>query len=141
MGEITKAATIRLYETALKQEVSLAFETAVKEMAALNPEVYVDYATSTLKNLIQLSAKGVSDLNVIITEDLHQSETLYGEFEKELEEIRCLDGLLAQKKVEKDALFETYQMKKAAYESQLGASEKAEDLETTVGEEGGEQRE
>jgi len=116
MRELTKHAVETFYQEDLKQRLTHAFNTLLLEMKDLPDEVYPQYANNALKNIIQLSAKGVSDLNVVITEYLNDSTILYANYDNELKKIRELDEVALAKKYELDTYYEEYQLKKSEYE-------------------------
>lgn len=116
MRELTKHAVETFYQDDLKHRLKEAFNTLMSEMKGLPDEVYHQYATNALKNLIQLSAKGVSDLNVVITESLNDSEVLYANYEEDLKAIKVLDEIALAKKYELETYYEEYRLKKAEYE-------------------------
>jgi hypothetical protein len=86
------------------------------EMKELPNDVYSQYATNALKNLVQLSAKGVSDLNVIITEYLNDSEVLYANYEGTFKKIKAMDEVALSKNYEQEAHYEEYILKKEEYD-------------------------
>jgi len=116
MRELTKRAVETFYKEELKQRLKDAFDVLMVEMKDLPEEIYAQYATNALKNLIQLSAKGVSDLNVIITEYLNDSDVLYANYEETLKEIKALDEVALSKKYEQDLHYEEYIRKSGEYE-------------------------
>lgn len=116
MRELTKQAVEAFYQEDLKPHLEEAFNSLMAEMKELPDEIYSQYATNALKNLIQLSAKGVSDLNVVITEHLNDSEILYANYEANLKKIKDLDELALAKKYELDTFYEEYRLKKSEYD-------------------------
>jgi len=115
MRELTKHAVATFYEEDLKHRLKDAFDVLMDEMKEIPDDVYSQYATNALKNLVQLSAKGVSDLNVIITEYLNDAQVLYGNYEETFKKIKTMDEMALSKKHEQEAHYEAYMLKKAAY--------------------------
>ena len=116
MRELTKHAVETFYKEDLKQRLADAFQILISEMKELPDEIYGQYAANALKNLIQLSAKGVSDLNVVITEYLNDSEVLYANYEEQFKEIKALDEFARLKKYATDTHYDDYMLKKSEYE-------------------------
>jgi len=116
MRELTKAAVEALYEDDLKHQLEAAFQTLMAEIKELPEAVYGQYAINALKNLVQLSARGVTDLNIYITEYLNDPDTLYANYEGAFEEIKALDELVLSKKYQQDRHYEDYLRKKQNYE-------------------------
>jgi len=116
MRELTKQAVEDLYEQSLKYKLEAAFEALMGEIKELPEGIYGQYATNALNNLIQLSAKGVTDLNVLLTEYLNQSEVLYAHYEGAFQQIKELDQLAGRQKSERDRLHAEYLRKTSEYE-------------------------
>jgi len=116
MRELTKRAVETLYQEDLKHRLEEAFGTLMVEMKELPDDIYAQYATNALRNLIQLSAKGVTDLNVFITEYLNDSNVLYANYEETLKEIKALDEIALSKKYEQDIHYEEYIRKSEEYD-------------------------
>jgi len=116
MRELTKRAVETLYQEDLKHRLEEAFGTLMAEMKELPDDIYAQYATNALRNLIQLSAKGVTDLNVFITEYLNDSNVLYANYEETLKEIKVLDEIALSKKYEQDIHYEEYTRKSEEYD-------------------------
>lgn len=123
MREITKEAAENLYENALKGTLERAFEAVMAEIKELPDGVYGQYATNALRNLVQLAAKGVADLNVLLTEYLNTSDTLYANYEESFLEIQRLEQAADTEKLERDRLYEDYQRKLLAYEALKGGDD------------------
>lgn len=116
MRELTKHAVEVLYQDDLKHRLEEAFGALMAEIKELPDGVYGQYATNALRNLIQLSAKGVTDLNVLITEYLNDPEVLYANYEASFKEIKAMDELALAKKYEQDIHYEAYIRKSLEYE-------------------------
>ena len=115
MRELTKHAVETLYRDDLKQRLEYAFGTLMAEIKELPDGIYGQYATNALKNLIQLSARGVTDLNVLITEYLNDSDVLYANYEAAFQKIKSLDEIALVKKFDQDTYFENYAQKSLEY--------------------------
>jgi len=116
MRELTKHAVETLYKNDLKHRLEDDFETLMAEIKELPDGIYGQYAINSLRNLIQLSARGVADLNVLITEYLNDPEVLYGNYNEAFKKINTLDEIALAKKYEQDALHEDYVRKSLEYE-------------------------
>ena len=116
MRELTKHAAETLYKNDLKHRLEDDFETLMAEIKELPDGIYGQYAINALRNLIQLSARGVTDLNVLITEYLNDPEVLYSNYNEAFEKINTLDEIALSKKYEQDALYEDYVRKSLEYE-------------------------
>jgi len=116
MRELTKHAAETLYKDDLKQRLEDAFGALMTEIEELPDGVYGQYATNALRNLIQLSARGVADLNVLITEYLNDADVLYANYEAAFKEIKALDEIALSKKYEMDAYYEDYVRKSEEYD-------------------------
>ena len=115
MRELTKHAVETLYKDDLKHRLEVAFGTLMSEITELPDGIYGQYTTNALKNLIQLSARGVTDLNVNITEYLNDSSVLYANYEDSFEKIKELDEIALAKKFEQDTYYEDYAQKSLEY--------------------------
>ena len=115
MRELTKHAVETLYKEDLKHRLKDAFITLMAEIKELPDGIYGQYATNALRNLIQLSARGVTDLNVIITEYLNDSEVLYANYEESFNKIKEMDEIALAKKFEQDTYYEDYARKSLEY--------------------------
>ena len=115
MRELTKHAVETLYKDDLKQRLEYAFGTLMAEIKELPDGIYGQYATNALKNLIQLSARGVTDLNVLITEYLNDSDVLYANYEESFQKIKAMDEIALAKKFDQDTYFEDYAQKSLEY--------------------------
>jgi len=116
MRELTKHAVETLYKDDLKQRLDDAFGTLMAEITELPDGIYGQYATNALKNLIQLSARGVTDLNVLITENLNDSDILYANYEEFFKKIKEMDEIAIAKKFEQDTYYEDYERKSLEYQ-------------------------
>ena len=116
MRELTKQAAKTLYEEDLKQQLEHAFLALMVEIKDLPDDVYEQYATNALRNLIQLAAKGVADLNVLITEYLNDPNILYANYEDDLKQIKALDERALSKKYEQEANYQDYVRKSLEYD-------------------------
>jgi len=123
MREMTKEAVETLYHNSLKPKLQQSFEAVMSEVKALPDGIYGQYATNSLKNLIQLSAKGIADINVLLTEYLNTSDTLYANYEESFSEIRRLEAEAMSQKRERDRLYADFKRKEAAYLSLKGGDE------------------
>ena len=139
MRELTKHAAEVLYKDDLKQRLEATFGELMAEIKELPDSVYGQYAESALKNLIQLSAKGVTDLNVLITEYLNDSDVLYANYEEVFTQIRALDEIALSKKYEYDAYYEDYLRKaneydrlKQEYDEEKGMYQKEPDVSSQI---------
>ena len=115
MRELTKHAVETLYKDDLKHRLDDAFDTLMAEIKELPDGIYGQYVTNSLKNLIQLSARGVTDLNVLITEYLNDSEVLYANYEESFNKIKEMDEIVLAKKFEQDTYYEDYARKSLEY--------------------------
>jgi len=115
MRELTKHAVETLYKDDIKRRLEVAFGTLMAEITELPDGIYGQYATNALRNLIQLAARGVTDLNVIITEYLSDSSVLYANYEESFEKIKEMDEIALAKKFEQDTYFEDYAQKSLEY--------------------------
>ena len=115
MRELTKHAAETLYKEDLKHRLNDAFGTLMAEITELPDGIYGQYVTNALRNLIQLSARGVTDLNVLITEYLNDSDVLYANYEESFNKIKELDEIAIAKKFEQDSYYEDYARKSLEY--------------------------
>jgi len=115
MRELTKHAVEMLYKDDLKQRLEDAFDTLMGEIKELPDGIYGQYATNALRNLIQLAARGVTDLNVLITEYLNDSDVLYANYEGAFNKVKEMDEIALAKKFEQDTYYENYIQKSLDY--------------------------
>jgi len=115
MRELTKHAVETLYNDDLKHRLEVAFTTLMAEITELPDGIYGQYATNSLKNLIQLAARGVTDLNVNITEYLNDSSVLYANYEESFAKIKEMDEIALAKKFEQETYYEDYAQKSLEY--------------------------
>ena len=116
MNELTRQAAQTLYEGTLKLKLEEAFLALMGEVKEMPDGIYGQYATTALKNLVQLSANGIADINTLIMEGLSDSHVFYANYEDALLKIKELDTLAAEKEKERNRHYEAYSRKLVEYE-------------------------
>jgi len=116
MQELTKKAAKELYETSLKETLETAFNNQMAEIRK-SSGIHGQYATGILKNLIQLSAQIVTEMNSRVTEYLHDSSKIYENYQTDFEQIKTLNNETTEKEKELRLRYNDYLQKWQKYET------------------------